>query len=69
MTKYYIRRVVIPSIKLDFDIFSSYKDKEQFDLFWNLIFSAWVQNAPKGTELRVYDYLGSLQGQNKNNLE
>lgn len=60
--KYNIKRIVIPSLKLDFDIFAEEKDKEQFDLFWNLIFSAWVQNAPKGTELRVYDFIGKLYG-------
>lgn len=61
--RYVSRRITIPDLKIDFDLHALVQDKDDFDMFWNLIFSAWVKNAPKGTELRVYDYMGMIKGE------
>ena len=58
--KFYGKRIVIPSLKLDFDLYTESEDKEQLDLFVNVMLSQFYQYG-KGETLKVYDFLGELR--------
>ena len=58
--KFNIKRIVIPSLKLDFDLFANDEDKEQLELFLNVMMSTFYEHG-KGKELRVYDFLGEMR--------
>ena len=58
--KFNIKRIVIPSLELDFDLFANDEDKEQFERFMNVMMSTFYEHG-KNKVLRVYDFLGEMK--------